>query len=74
MNNAFRFAVVPSLCSAWLCYERGRTPDSQSREPGFESPFAIVSEFGLFRSIHDTLVHSAVYEYLAIDGGGNLSE
>ena len=37
----------------------GRTPDSQSREPGFESP-VIVSKFGHFLSLHDALVDSAV--------------
>ena len=30
----------------------GRTPDSQSNEPGFESPFATVSKIGHFRSLH----------------------
>ena len=52
-------------------------PDSQSREPGFESPFATVSKLGLFRSLQDAPVHSAVKclnEYLAIDGGGNMSD
>ena len=38
----------------------GRTPDSQSREPGFESSFATVSKFGRFRSLHDVLLDSAV--------------
>ena len=43
-------------------------PDSQSSEPGFESPFAIISKFGHFRSL------SCLNEYLAIGGGGNVSE
>ena len=30
----------------------GRMPDSQSSEPGFESPFATVSKIGHFRSLH----------------------
>ena len=30
----------------------GRKPDSQSCEPGFESPFATVSKIGHFRSLH----------------------
>ena len=29
---------------------------------------------GHFRSLHGALVHSVVYEYLAVDGGGNVSE
>ena len=33
----------------WLS---GRMPDSQSSEPGFESPFATVSKIGHFRSFH----------------------
>ena len=48
-------------------------PDSQSSEPGFESPFATVSKFGHFRFLHDASVHSelCINEYLAIDSGGN---
>ena len=46
------------------CVERGssvgRMPDSQSREPGFESPFATGSKLGHFRSLHDASVDSAV--------------
>ena len=30
----------------------GRTPDSQSSEPVFESPFATVSKIGHYRSLH----------------------
>ena len=36
--------------------QRGRMPDSQSREPEFEPPFATVLMFGHFRSLHDTLL------------------
>ena len=32
-------------------------PDSQSRDPGFESPFTTVSKLGHFRSLHDDPVH-----------------
>ena len=56
-------------------------PESLSREPGFEEspvriPFATVSKFGHFRSLHDAPVHSAVFinEYLAIDSGGHVIE
>ena len=56
----------------WLS---GRMPDSQSREPGFESHFATVSKFGHFRSLHDGSVDSScINEYLAIDSGGNVSD
>ena len=41
----------------WLC---SKTPDSQSREPGFESPFTTVLKFGHFHSLHDYTVHSAI--------------
>ena len=40
----------------------GRTPDSQLREPGFESPFATVSKFGHFHSLHNASVHSSVFK------------
>ena len=40
-------------------------PDSQTREPGFESPLLS------FRSL-DICVPSTVIGYLAIDGGGNV--
>ena len=52
-----------------LCGARqlsGGMPDSQSSEPGFESPFATVSK------IANSL--SCINEYLAIDSGGNVSE
>ena len=32
--------------------ERGRMPDSQSSEPGFESPFATISKIGHFFYLH----------------------
>ena len=43
-------------------------PDSQSSEPGFESPFVTVSKIGHFRSL------SCINECLAIDSGGNVSD
>ena len=46
-------------------------PDSQSSEPGFESPFATVSKNGHFRSRHWLI---CINEYLAIDSGGNVSD
>ena len=50
-------------------------PDSQSREPGFESPFATVSKIGHFRSLHRRPCSlSYINEYLAIDSGGNVSD
>ena len=38
------------------------------------TPFATVSKFGHFRSLHAASVDSAVPEYLAIDSGGHVSE
>ena len=53
----------------------GRMPDSQSNEPGFESPFATVSKIGHFRSLHwRPCSLSCINEYLAIDSGGNVSD
>ena len=49
-------------------------PDSQSREPGFESPFATGSKFGHFRSLHDEHPLSCINEYLVIDSWGNVIE
>ena len=50
-------------------------PDSQSSEPGFESPFATVSKIGHFRSLHwRPCSLSCINEYLAIDSGGNVSD
>ena len=47
-------------------------PDSQSSEPGFESPFATVWKIGHFPSLQCRL--SGINEYLAIDSGGNVSD
>ena len=50
-------------------------PDSQSSEPGFESPFATVSKIGHFSSLHwRPSWLSCINEYLAIDSGGNVSD
>ena len=50
-------------------------PDSQSSEPGFESPFATVSKIGHFRSLHwRPSWLSCINEYLAIDSGGHVSD
>ena len=53
----------------------GRMPDSQSREPGFESPLLPFRSLGIF--FHFTTPQSTqlyINEYLAIDSGGNVSE
>ena len=42
-------ALIAKRGARWLS---GRMPDSQSSEPGFESPFATVSKIGHFRSLH----------------------
>ena len=50
-------------------------PNSQSSEPGFESPFATVSKIGHFRSLNwRPSWLSCINEYLAIDSGGNVSD
>ncbi len=50
-------------------------PDSQSSEPGFESPFATVSKIGHVRSLHwRPSWLSCINEYLAIDSGENVSD
>ena len=49
----------------------GRMPDSQSREPGFESPLLPFRSLGIF--FHFSRL-SCINEYLAIDSGGNVSE
>ena len=51
-------------------------PDSQSREPGFESPFATVSKIGRHFSFtsQTPCSLSCINEYLAIDSGGNVSD
>ena len=59
-------------CGArWLS---GRMPDSQSREPGFESPLIPMRSLGIF--FHFTTPQSTqlLNEYLSIDSGGNVSE
>ena len=67
---------MSSECNLFL--ERGssvgRMPDSQSREPGFESPLLPFRSLGIF--FHFTTPQSTqLYnEYLAIDSGGNVSE
>ena len=49
-------------------------PDSQSSEPGFESPLLPFRSLGIF--VHFTAPQSTqLYnEYLAIDSGGNVSD
>ena len=50
-------------------------PDSQSREPGFESPLLPFRRLGIFRSLHCRPCRlSCINEYLAIDSGGNVSD
>ena len=52
-----------------------RMPDSQSGEPGLKSRLLPFQSIEHFHSLHDAPVHSGVKnEYLAIDGGGNVSE
>ena len=41
---------IASNCNIMVA--SGRTPDSQSSELGFESPFATVTKIGHFRSLH----------------------
>ena len=50
-----------------------RMSDSQSREPCFESHFLPFRSFGIFVS---STMHqfTQLYEYLAIDSGGNVGE
>ena len=49
--------------------------DSESSEPGFESPFATVSKILPFWfSPRRPNSLSCINEYLVIDGGGNVSE
>ena len=45
-------------------------PDSQSREPRFESPFATVSKIGHFSFTSQT----PLFTQLAIESGGNVSD
>ena len=57
-NRKIHYIALKTLSEARSL--SGRMPDSQSSEPGFESPFATVSNIGHFRSLHDASVHSAV--------------
>ena len=53
----------------------GRMSDSQSREPGLESPLLPFRNLGIFAFTSRRLSRlSCVNEYLAIDSGGNVSE
>ena len=64
--------ISDSLCGArWLS---GRMPDSQSREPGFESPLIPFRSLGIFFHFTTLSRLSCKNEYLAIDSGGNVSE
>ena len=53
-------------------------PDSQSREPEFESPFATVSKIGHFSFTSQTPLFTQMYkslnQYLAIASHGNVSD
>ena len=50
-------------------------PDSQSSEPGFESPFPTVSNIGHFRSLHwHPSWLKCINEYVVIDSVGNVSD
>ena len=50
----------------------GKMPDSQSSEPGFESPLLPFRRLGIFVLPIDAPVDSA--EYLAVDSGGHVSD
>ena len=52
----------------------GRMPDSQSREPGFESPLLPFRSVGFYFTSRRLSRLSCINEYLAIDSGGNVSE
>ena len=46
-------------------YISGRMPDSQTREPGFDSPFATISKIGIFiLSTMPQFIFSCINEYL----------
>ena len=48
-------------------------PDSQSREPGFESPLLLFQSLGIF--VLSTMPQfTQLYEYLAVDSCVNVSE
>ena len=50
-------------------------PDSQSSEPGFESPLLPVQSLGIFvHSMTLQFTQHCINEYLAIDSGGNVSD
>ena len=49
-------------------------PDSQSREPGFESPLLPFRSLGIFVRFTTPQSTQLYDEYLAIDSGGNVSE
>ena len=48
-------------------------PDSQSSEPGFESPLLPFRRLGIFVLSIDAPV-VCINEYLTIDSGGNVSD
>ena len=52
----------------------GRMPDSQSREPGFESPLLPFRSWAFSFTSRRLSRLSCINEYLAIDSGGNVSE
>ena len=71
--------VVCALVERGSSAVERRIRNQGSPGPGFESPFATVSNFRHFRSLQDAPVHSPVGLsmsncYLAIDGGGDVSE
>ena len=55
-----------SVVECWIC---------NRESPVLNPPFATISKFGHFCSLHDAPVHSelCINEYLAIDSGGNVS-
>ena len=69
VSDCVRMSLLVFAC-LWLCSHvsdcgarqlSGRRPDSQSREPGFESPFATISKIqGIFFHSIDAPVDSAV--------------
>ena len=55
-----------------MCYFSGRMPDSQSREPAFESPLRLFRSLAIFVfSPHFPSSISWINEYMATDSGGN---
>ena len=48
-------------------------PDSQSRDPGFESPLLPFQSLGIFVLSMRPQATKHINEYLAIDSGGNVS-